>query len=78
MSNNYAKYNMPNATYEFKKMTCPKCKKLSSTICDNSCGTFYCSCGRTFFCIKNEKEFYLNGDGIAVVGHHPNCGDYEG
>lgn len=46
--------------------TCPSCNKLllQSRVCSNSCGTYMCDCGHTFF-----VKFYLR-----FPGHNPLCG----
>lgn len=49
---------------------CPLCNSKSA-ICDNDCGSFYCS---NKFCMfewyhENSTDMY------ARKGHHPKCGD---
>lgn len=45
-------------------MSCPICKKISNIICDNDCGTLFCSEHGDFY--KENEEYKL--------GHSSHCG----
>ena len=45
-------------------MNCPICNAKCIIICDNGCGTEYCT---------NNHEFYVI-DNKGIIGHNPICG----
>ncbi|QKF94098.1 hypothetical protein QKU48_gp0640 [Fadolivirus algeromassiliense] len=47
-------------------MECPICNCKTNVICDNDCGSYFCSKGH---------EFYKTQDGKLVQGHNPLCGE---
>ena len=46
-------------------LECPICKKETVIICDNGCGTHYCTCGLEFY--------YSYVEYVYIEGHHPGC-----
>ena len=54
-------------------LECPICKKETGIICDNNCGTYYCTCMHTHTHTYGLEFYYNYIECIYIEGHHPGC-----